>query len=177
MANRTGIEWTNITWNPVTGCTQVSAGCDNCYALTLAHRLLRKHYTKRRPQEDTFANRRDPFAVRLWPERLGEPFSWRGRQRVFVNSMSDLFHADIPDDYVRKVFDVMLRATGTPTRSSRSGRRGWLGSLKGIWTSSRRQSCLDTSGSAPQSRTLTYGIVPITYGSSQQPFAFFHVSH
>jgi len=110
MANRTGIEWTNITWNPVTGCTQVSAGCDNCYALTLAHRLLRKHYTKRRPQEDTFANRRDPFAVRLWPERLGEPFSWRGRQRVFVNSMSDLFHADIPDDYVRKVFDVMLRA-------------------------------------------------------------------
>ena len=109
MANRTGIEWTNITWNPVTGCTQVSAGCDNCYALTLAHRLLRKYYTRRRPQKNTPENRRDPFAVRLWPERLNQPFSWRGRQRVFVNSMSDLFHVDVPDAYVRRVFDVMLR--------------------------------------------------------------------
>jgi protein gp37 len=110
MSNRTGIEWTNITWNPVTGCTQVSAGCDNCYALTLAHRLLRKHYTRRRPQKDNAQNRRDPFAVRLWPERLTQPFSWRERQLVFVNSMSDLFHVDVPDVYVRHVFDVMLRA-------------------------------------------------------------------
>src|SRR5256885_14412101 len=110
MANRTGIEWTNVTWNPVTGCTQLSAGCDNCYARTLSHRLLRKIYTRRRPQKDSPENRRDPFAVRLWPERLGEPFSWRGRQLVFVNSMSDLFHADIPEAFVRRVFDVMLRA-------------------------------------------------------------------
>ena len=69
MAKRTGIEWTNVTWNPVTGCTQVSAGCDNCYALTLAHRLLREIYTRRLPQKNTPKNRRDPFAVRLWPER------------------------------------------------------------------------------------------------------------
>jgi len=110
MANRTGIEWTNVTWNPVTGCTQVSAGCDNCYALTLAHRLLRKIYTRRLPQKNTPENRRDPFAVRLWPERLRQPFSWRGHQLVFVNSMSDLFHADVPDAFVRRVFDVMLRA-------------------------------------------------------------------
>ena len=56
------------------GCTQISAGCDNCYALTLAHRLLRKHYTRKRPERDTRENRRDPFAVRLWPERLiGSP--------------------------------------------------------------------------------------------------------
>lgn len=108
MANRTGIEWTNITWNPVTGCTQVSAGCDNCYALTLAHRLLREHYTKRLPERDTADNRRDPFAVRLWPERLEEPLHWRGSQRVFVNSMGDLFHVDVPDAFVRLVFEVML---------------------------------------------------------------------
>src|SRR5689334_8901619 len=108
MANRTGIEWTNVTWNPVTGCTQVSAGCDNCYAMTLSRRLLRKNYTRRRPQIDTAPNRRDPFAVRLWPERLTEPARWRGRQRVFVNSMSDLFHVDIPDGFVRAVFEVML---------------------------------------------------------------------
>ena len=108
MANRTGIEWTDITWNPVTGCTQVSAGCDNCYALTLAHRLLRQHYTKRLPERDTSGNRRDPFAVRLWPERLEEPLHWRGSQRVFVNSMGDLFHVDVPDAFVRAVFEVML---------------------------------------------------------------------
>src|SRR5688572_10979126 len=110
MANRTSIEWTNVTWNPVTGCTQVSAGCDNCYALTLAHRLLRGIYTRRRPQKNTPANRRDPFAVRLWPERLRQPFTWRNPQLVFVNSMSDLFHVDVPDRFVRLVFEVMLLA-------------------------------------------------------------------
>jgi len=110
MSQRTGIEWTDRTWNPVTGCTQVSAGCDNCYALTLANRLLRQHYTKRKAQRDTTKNRRDPFAVRLWPERLQEPHHWRGGQRVFVNSMGDLFHIDVPDVFVRSVFEVMLRA-------------------------------------------------------------------
>ena len=109
MGNRTGIEWTDITWNPVTGCTQVSAGCDNCYALTLSHRLLRDHYRRRLPRKNTPQNRRDPFAVRLWPERLEEPLHWRGAQRVFVNSMGDLFHVDVPDAYVRDVFEVMLQ--------------------------------------------------------------------
>ena len=109
MANRTRIEWTNVTWNPVTGCTQVSAGCDHCYALTLSHRLLKEHYRKRRPQKDTAENRRDPFAVRLWPERLAEPLRWRGRQRVFVNSMGDLFHVDVPPAFIRAVFEAMLR--------------------------------------------------------------------
>lgn len=109
MGNRTGIEWTNVTWNPVTGCTQVSAGCDNCYALALAHRLLSTHYTRKLPERDTPENRRDPFAVRLWPERLAEPDRWRGRQRVFVNSMGDLFHTHIPDAFARSVFEVMLR--------------------------------------------------------------------
>lgn len=110
MSQRTGIEWTDSTWNPVSGCTQVSAGCDNCYALTLANRLLRAQYTRRAPEDDTPAKREDPFAVRVWPERLEEPFSWRQPRRVFVNSMGDLFHSDVPKAFVRAVFEVMLAA-------------------------------------------------------------------
>jgi len=131
MSNRTGIEWTNLTWNPVTGCTQVSAGCDNCYALTLAHRLLYNHYLKGEPVHNTAENRRDPFAVRLWRERLKEPLTWPGSQRVFVNSMGDLFHADVPEEFIREVFEVMLRAnqhiyqilTKRPSRLERFVRR------------------------------------------------------
>lgn len=110
MAQRTGIEWTDSTWNPVTGCTQVSTGCDNCYALTLANRLLRAHYTARLPQRDTLSARADPFAVRVWPERLSDPLKWAEPRRVFVNSMGDLFHSDIPVAFVRAVFEVMLAA-------------------------------------------------------------------
>jgi len=110
MARNTGIEWTDSTWNPVTGCTQVSAGCDNCYALTLANRLLRGHYTARQPERDTPAGRRDPFAVRTWPQRLVEPHTWKQPRRVFVNSMGDLFHAHIPVAFIRTVFEVMLTA-------------------------------------------------------------------
>lgn len=110
MGSRTGIEWTDSTWNPVTGCTQVSSGCDNCYALTLAHRLLRMQYTSRKPENDTPSNKQDPFAVRLWPERLLDPIGWRTPRRVFVNSMGDLFHVDVPDQFVRAVFEVMISA-------------------------------------------------------------------
>src|SRR5688572_24297683 len=110
MGQHTAIEWTDTTWNPVTGCTQVSAGCDNCYALALAHRRLRVHYLRRDPVTLTEAARFDPFAVRLWPERLDEPPRWRDARMVFVNSMSDLFHADIPENFVRRIFEVMLRA-------------------------------------------------------------------
>jgi protein gp37 len=108
MSQRTGIEWTDSTWNPVTGCTQVSAGCDNCYALTLANRLLKAQYTSRRPSRDTSDNRDNPFAVRLWPERLNEPLRWTKPRRVFVNSMGDLFHVDVPIQFARAVFEVML---------------------------------------------------------------------
>lgn len=111
MSQTTGIEWTDATWNPVTGCTRVSAGCDNCYAMTLAHRLLSDHYRQRRPQVDTSENRRDPFAVRLWPERLEDPSRWRRSRMVFVNSMGDLFHHSIPDAFVRGVFRAMLSAS------------------------------------------------------------------
>lgn len=109
MATNTGIEWTDATWNPVTGCTKISAGCDNCYAHTLAHRLLAKHYGRRKPVIDSPENRLDPFAVRLWPERLAEPSRWTAARMVFVNSMSDLFHTDVPDAYLRRTFAIMLR--------------------------------------------------------------------
>ncbi len=107
--SRSGIEWTDSTWNPTTGCTPVSTGCDHCYAKTLAETKLRQAYTRRLPVLDTPANREDPFAVRLWPELLSQPERWPDPRMIFVNSMSDLFHVDVPEDYVRKIFEVMLR--------------------------------------------------------------------
>lgn len=108
MPERTAIEWTDATWNPTTGCTRVSAGCDHCYADRLSRRLLANTYRARLPVVNTEANRRDPFAVRTWPERLAIPGSWRRPRRVFVNSMSDLFHKDVPEEFVRRCFQVML---------------------------------------------------------------------
>lgn len=110
MSTSTGIEWTDATWNPVTGCTRVSKGCDNCYAATLAGRLLRNAYLARPPVVESDFNRADPFAVRIWPERLRQPDKWREPRMIFVNSMSDLFHADVPAQFVRKIFATMLRA-------------------------------------------------------------------
>lgn len=110
MGQKTGIEWTDSTWNPVTGCTRVSAGCDNCYAATLAGRLLRDVYRARLPVVDNDITRRDPFAVRLWPERVSEPLRWPEPRMIFVNSMSDVFHADVPDEFVRAMFQTMVQA-------------------------------------------------------------------
>lgn len=107
MGQKSAIEWTDSTWNPVTGCTKVSAGCDNCYAHVLAHGRLAEIYGRRLPILDTAANRSDPFAVRVWPERLNEPRKWRKPSMVFVNSMSDLFHVDVPEDFTRQIFEVM----------------------------------------------------------------------
>jgi protein gp37 len=109
MGEKSKIEWTDATWNPVTGCTKVSAGCDHCYAHTLAHGRLADVYSKTLPIVDTAENRADPFAVRIWPERLDAPRKWRGHPRmVFVNSMSDMFHVDVPADFVRACFVVMM---------------------------------------------------------------------
>ena len=127
MGQRTSIEWTEVTWNPTTGCTRVSAGCDNCYAEALSRRLLSRIYTRRMPVVNTAAKRRDPFAVRIWPERLAQPASWRKPRLVFVNSMSDLFHRDIPPDFLRESFKVMLEVnrhtyqvlTKRPARAAR----------------------------------------------------------
>lgn len=111
MGQKSAIEWTDATWNPVTGCTRISAGCDNCYAATLSNRLLRDIYLARDPVVDSDLTKRDPFAVRLWPERLREPLGWREPRHIFVNSMSDLFHADVPEPFVHRIFEVMV---GTP---------------------------------------------------------------
>lgn len=108
MHDRSPIEWTDSTWNPVTGCTKVSAGCDNCYAHRLAHGRLAAAYRRALPVVETPANFDDPFAVRLWPARLNQPAQWKEPRMIFVNSMSDLFHVDVPDDYVREIFKVML---------------------------------------------------------------------
>lgn len=94
MSGKTRIEWTDVTWNPVTGCTKVSPGCDHCYAEGIATRF----------RGPAFPN---GFDVTLRPNRLDDPFRWRKPSRVFVNSMSDLFHDDIPDHYIAKVFAVM----------------------------------------------------------------------
>jgi protein gp37 len=131
VGDRTRIEWTDATWNPATGCTKVSPGCDHCYAAVLANGRLADIYLKREPAKDTPANRRDPFAVRLWPQRLDYPLRWKDSRRIFVNSMSDLFHADIPEAFQRRVFEVMLDAdhhiyqvlTKRPSRAERFVRR------------------------------------------------------
>src|SRR5216117_2440343 len=86
MGLKTGIEWTDATWNPITGCTKVTAGCDHCYAETLARKRLHHIYTRRGPVVDTAANRADPFAVRLWPERLEHPRTWAAPRMVFADA-------------------------------------------------------------------------------------------
>lgn len=97
MSERTNIEWTDRTWNPVTGCTKVSPGCDHCYAERFAERWrgIPGHAFER------------GFDVVLHPERLLQPHKWKKPRMVFVNSMSDLFHKDVPDEFIMQVFDNM----------------------------------------------------------------------
>lgn len=100
MSDNSKIEWTDATWNPVRGCTKVSPGCKHCYAETFAERF---RGVKGHPFE--FG-----FDLRLVPEKLGEPIRWSTPRKIFVNSMSDLFHEDVPDEYIEKVVRVMLAA-------------------------------------------------------------------
>lgn len=100
MSAKSPIEWTESTWNPVTGCDKISAGCKNCYAEQLSRRLKamgQKNYV-------------NGFKLTLQPHMLELPLKWKKPQMIFVNSMSDLFHKDVPVDYIRQVFDVMNRA-------------------------------------------------------------------
>lgn len=106
MADRSSIEWTESTWNPVTGCDRVSTGCDHCYAMTLAKRL--KAMGSEKYQADGDSRTSGPgFGVTTHPASLNEPRRWRSPRVVFVNSMSDLFHAKVPLSFVRDVFDVI----------------------------------------------------------------------
>ena len=104
--SKTAIEWTEVTWNPVTGCDRVTAGCDNCYALTLSKRL--KAMGAEKYQNDGDPRTSGPgFGVTTHPASLSQPYRWRKPVTVFVNSMSDLFHAKVPLSFVQDVFDVM----------------------------------------------------------------------
>jgi hypothetical protein len=94
------IEWTEATWNPVTGCDKVSPGCAHCYAETFAERF---RGVPGHPYEQG-------FDLKLWPSRLDYPRKWKKSKVIFVNSMSDLFHEDVPADYVGEVFEVMANA-------------------------------------------------------------------
>jgi protein gp37 len=101
--SQTGIEWADRVWNPVSGCSPVSAGCRNCYAERMAKRLAgRCGY----PADD-------PFRVTVHTDKLEAPLHWRKPGRVFVNSMSDLFHPDVPDDVIQQIFTTMALANGT----------------------------------------------------------------
>ena len=115
MSEHSAIEWTDATWNPVRGCTKVSPGCKNCYAETFAERW---RGVPGHPYEQG-------FDLRLVPEKLSEPLKWRKPKRIFVNSMSDLFHKDVPFEYIDKVFAVMnatayrLPLPADPTKAER----------------------------------------------------------
>lgn len=109
----TAIEWTDKVWNPTTGCDRISAGCDHCYALTMAKRL--KGMGQAKYQNDGDPRTSGPgFGLTLHPESLDVPRHWREPHRVFVNSMSDLFHARVPLGFIRDVFDVIAE---TPQHS------------------------------------------------------------
>lgn len=100
MATTSAIEWTNSTWNPVTGCSKISAGCDNCYAERFSERF-------RDVPGHPFQN---GFDLTLRPERLEQPLNWRRSKMIFVNSMSDLFHKEVPKAFIDQVFDTMEAA-------------------------------------------------------------------
>jgi protein gp37 len=101
MSLKSPIEWTESTWNPLTGCTKISLGCKNCYAERLANRM----------QKMGQPNYINGFKLTMHEDALTLPLRWKKPQRVFVNSMSDLFHSDVPDEFIISAFDVMRRAS------------------------------------------------------------------
>ena len=129
MAGSSAIEWTDMVWNPVTGCNKVSPGCTNCYA-----EALDKRFQKDGPFRPwAFPKSQGGRGVTLHPERLEAPLHWKKPRRVFVNSMSDLFHEDVPDAFILQIFSVMWAAkdhsfqvlTKRPDRMVR-----WFGAIK-----------------------------------------------
>lgn len=133
MSDKSQIEWTDATWNPVRGCTAITPGCERCYAETFAERF---RGVKGHPYEQG-------FDLRLVPEKLAEPLRWKTPRTIFVNSMSDLFHKDVPDEYVERVCRVMERANWhifqvLTKRSSRmrnllQTRLGFAAKLPHVW--------------------------------------------
>jgi len=151
VTDRTGIEWTDSTWNPVTGCTEVSPGCDHCYAKTLAERFRGTpgHYFE------------DGFDVVLRPERLDQVLRWTRPRRIFVNSMSDLFHDQVPDWFIAQVFARMALAPRHAFQllTKRHGRmrallnspafRGLVGEMTTIAANDHRLDCRGVTATWP----------------------------
>src|SRR5579859_72829 len=138
MTTKTSIEWTQMTWNPTTGCDRVSPGCDHCYAMTMAARL--KAMGAKAYQVDGDPRTSGPgFALQLHEDRLTWPLKWSEPSLVFVNSMSDLFHARVPFEFVERVWDVMARTpqhtyqilTKRPDRMARFSQR--LPLMPNVW--------------------------------------------
>src|SRR5579859_631225 len=138
MTTKTSIEWTQMTWNPTTGCDRVSPGCDHCYALTMAGRL--KATGAKAYQVDGDPRTSGPgFGLTLHAERLKDPLRWRDPRVVFVNSMSDLFHAKVPFEFVEQVWATMGATpqhtyqilTKRPDRMARFSKR--LPLLPNVW--------------------------------------------
>lgn len=135
MAITSTIEWTDASWNPVTGCDEISPGCDHCYAKTFAERF---RGTAGHAYEQG-------FDLKLWPDRLELPLRWKKPKRIFVNSMSDLFHKDVPDEFIDRVFSTMTSfsawhhtfqvLTKRPRRMARYVATHWpsLVSYRHIW--------------------------------------------
>lgn len=114
MADGTHIQWTDATWSPVTGCDRISPGCENCYAMTLAKRL--KAMGSPKYQVDGNPTTSGPgFGVTCHPDTLDQPYRWKKPRRIFVCSMADLFHTEVPYRFIRDVFDVMRCCDGVPT--------------------------------------------------------------
>jgi len=133
MSDRSRIEWTDATWNPVRGCTKISPGCKHCYAETFAERF---RGVPGHPFEQG-------FDLRLLPEKLNDPLRWRSPKRVFVNSMSDLFHEGVPTGYIAAVGRVMERSDWHTfqvltkrherMRALLSGELKWMAQLRNVW--------------------------------------------
>jgi protein gp37 len=132
MSEQSTIEWTNATWNPISGCTEVSPGCDHCYARTFAERF-------RGVPGHPYAQ---GFDLRLWPSRLEYPVKWKEGRRIFVNSMADLFHKDVPDSFILEVFRTMTERapwhtyqvlTKRPSRLANTRLLHDILSLAGAW--------------------------------------------
>jgi protein gp37 len=132
MSTRSKIEWTEVTWNPVTGCDRISPGCDNCYALTLAKRLKAMGSVKYQADGNP-ATSGPGFAVTIHVNSLDTPRSWRSPRTVFVNSMSDLFHARVPANFIASVFQTIRETpqhtyqvlTKRPRRAQRMTSLDW----------------------------------------------------
>lgn len=161
MGDHSTIEWTEATWNPTTGCDRVSAGCDHCYAMTLAKRL--KAMGSAKYQQDGDPRTSGPgFRLTLHPSALDIPKRWRSPRTIFVNSMSDLFHEDVPLDFIKDVFAVMRETRAHRTPANPRPPHTW------IVIESEGRAELGRSGQAPPSH-LASGAWTLCRSLTQRP--------